>query len=212
MYFIRWAQRKKPKSKRNPLYLRLRPDLALNLHREVYTSLAAGDINSLRKILCTGLFTKFESQIKRRNETNQPAQTWKVVRYTSPLRLPFSSRLAFWPLNTLLPGTQAKVVADRVVPFPFGKDLLIRQCIVRIRSLQSLDRNDGSPPSEADVTEYLVMQQMRVDDNEPPVWKLWGTTKPATKEQMNALVSEEAQSQKLTVVDRMRAANPLKGL
>jgi hypothetical protein len=212
MYFLRWAQPKRPRNKKTPLHLRLRPDIALNLHQEAYTCLAAGDSSTLRKILCTSLYTKFESQIRHRKKRNQPAQTWKVLRYTSPVRLPFSWRLTFWPLNTLLPGTQAKVVADRVVPFPFGNELLIRQCIVRIRSLQSLDRNDGSPPSEVDLTEYLVMQQMHGKDDKPPVWKLWGTTQPANKEDMTALLDQQVQSRKVTLVDRIGAVNPLKGL
>lgn len=199
-----------------PLDLQLRPAIALNLHKEVFTSLASGDIKPLRPMLCSGLVTKFQSQINYRRESNLPTQSWKIIRYTSPIQINFSRTLLslhpyFWPLSSLLPGTQAKIVSDRAVPFPMGKDIYIRQCIVRIRSLQSLNKNDGTPSSQADLTEYLVMQQMKTEEDQPATWKMWGTTKPATKEELDELVSEEASGQKMTLMDRLKAADPTRG-
>ena len=92
---------------------------------------------------------------------------------------------------------------------------MIRQCIVRIRSLQLLDKNDGSPPAQADLTEYIVMQQMN-SDGLAPTWKLWGTTKPSTQVEMKELLnsggeSGRAKEHNITWMDRIRASMPSRG-
>ncbi len=222
-------QRKAPASQRMPLQLQLRPTVALNLHRNVYTSLACGDRATFSKLICSGLATKFKSRLSYCAAKELPPQSWKLIRYTSPwripldyilpIRIPFTSLtlrlpLVPWPLSSLLPGTQAKIVSDRIVPFPIGNHIYLRQCIVRIRSLQSLDKHDGSPPTVTDLTEYLVMQQINKDEDEPATWKMWGTTKPPTRQEMEKTLGEQkrAQSQgRITFMDRLKAADPAKG-
>ncbi|ERF76807.1 hypothetical protein EPUS_07987 [Endocarpon pusillum Z07020] len=214
-----------------PFDLRIRPAIALKLHKEVYTSLASGDLPILSKLICSGLATKFKTIYTRRLANELPPQSWKLIRYTSPLRIPFSStlfsvRIPFtsvvlrpslirWPLTSLLPGTQAKIMSDRVVPMPIGNHIYLRQCIVRIRSLQSLDKGDGNPPAVADLTEYLVMQQVKKEEDEPAVWKMWGTTKPLTRQEMETMVDARtvaAQSQgRITFMDRLKAMMPTRG-
>ncbi len=213
-----------------PLDLRLRPAMALQMHKDVYTSLASGGLPTISKMLCSGL-SKNLNTIHRKHEANSlPQQSWKIIRYTSPWRVPFgfapSVRIPFtsytlrlplvpWPLNSLLPGTQAKIVSDRVVPLPMGNHIYLRQCIVRIRSLQSLDKHDGNPPTVADLTEYLVMQQTKRDEDKPATWKMWGTTKPSTTQEMVEMISERTVARqtfgRMTLMDRLRTADPTRG-
>ena len=192
-----------------PLNLQSRPSIALALHKNFYTFLAVADYPSLRNILCTGLANKSQSRIKHHLDNKLPPHSWNLIRYTGPLNLPFSSRLLPYPLTSLLPS-QAKIVSDRVAPFPMGKNVYVRQCVVRIRTLQSLDKKDGNPPSPADLTEYVVMQQMN-KEGEPIAWKLWGTTKPTTKEEMEKLAKGGSSEGKMTLLDRMRTADPTRG-
>lgn len=192
-------------------HLRSRPAIALDLHNRFYTSLASGDFQSLRQIVCSGLAAKSKAQITHRVEGNAPPQSWKIIRYTSFIRPPFFLRLFPWPLTSLIPGSHAKIVSDRVAPFPFG-DIFIRQCVVRIRSLQALDRGDGTPPSQAKLTEYLVIQQMRIE-GQTPTWKIWGTTKATSKEAMERLVGGDAKGgSKYTLLDRLKTFDPTKAL
>lgn len=212
IYFLYWSQPKLPKSQKIPLDLQARPAIALDLHSRFYNLLASGDLPSLRLILCAGLNAKARSQITYREESRLPPQSWKIIRYTSPVRPPFSSRLFPWPLSSLLLGTHAKILSDRVVPVPAAKSIYLRQCVVRIRSLQDLDKRDGTPPQRSDVTEYLVMQYMKVEGQET-VWKIWGTTKPTSRQEMEQLAGEEVgrSEQRLTLMDRLRAADPTRG-
>lgn len=66
------------------------------------------------------------------------------------------------------------------------KDAAIRQVVVRIRSIQSLERIkpgvDGKEDvvvegsgAEKDITEYIVVQRKVVKKVEEP-WMVWGTT------------------------------------
>lgn len=110
-----------------------------------------------------------------------------------------------------MPGTQAKIVSDRIVPFPLTKNAYIRQCIVRIKSLQELDLGDGSPPTHADLTEYLVMQQLKLEGQQP-VWKIWGTTKPASKKEVEELIKEGLKGEdRISLMDRLTAMDPTRG-
>ena len=66
------------------------------------------------------------------------------------------------------------------------KDAAIRQVVVRIRSIQSLERLKpglngkeevvvGESGAEKDITEYIVVQRKVVKKVEEP-WMVWGTT------------------------------------
>ena len=106
-------------------------------------------------------------------------------------------------------------MSDRVVALPIGNHIYLRQCIVRIRSLQSLDKGDGNPQAVADLTEYLVIQQMKKEEDEPATWKMWGTIKPPTGQEMEKMVSAQtvaARSQeRITFMDRLKAVMPTRG-
>lgn len=92
-----------------------------------------------------------------------------------------------------------------------GNDVYIRQCIVRIRSLQSLDKGDGGPPQQANLTEYLVMQQMNAD-GKAARWKIWGTTEPASRGEMEKLVEGRGGENRITLMDRLDASDPTRDL
>lgn len=173
----------------------------------------------MRNFLCSGLTDKSRALITHRNENKHPPQTWKIVRYTSALKLPFSFRFFPWPLTSLLPYSQAKIVSDRIAPLPFkaqGKEIIIRQCVVRIRSLQSLDKNDGTPPTQTDLTEYVVLQQFIKDGRHAP-WKIWGTTNPTSPLELKQMLDksvdrDSAKAHNITLLDRFKAAMPTGGL
>lgn len=211
VYFIWWSQRKLPKSERMPLQLAYRKGIALEMQKIFYTSLAAADFPAIRPLLCAGLANTIQSRIKLHNESMSPPESWKIVRYTSPIRLKFTSPYLLY-LYPFIPFTQAKIMSDRVVPFPVGQNIYLRQCIVRICSRQSLDKKDGNPPAQANLTEYIVMQQMNRDPGEPVKWKLWGTTKPTSRQEMEKLVDVTGGEEKMTLLDRLKTADPTRGV
>ena len=76
----------------------------------------------------------------------------------------------------------------------------MRQVVVRIRSRQLLDARDGKGPKVRDLTEYVVMQRSKIDGVEKG-WQLWGTTKPSTTEEIEAMLGQE--NKKLSFRDRI---------
>jgi hypothetical protein len=240
-----WEQRKIPKPERITIDFQSRPAIALDLHAKFYSALASGNIFTVRDLICSGLANHARNQISHRHERMSAIQTtlptpasqdledvtlkkspihqnWKIIRYTSLLRAPFFFRYFPWPFTSLLPATQAKIVSDRIVPLPIGNDqCYVRQCIVRISSLQKLEKPVGAAAAAAalsSVTEYVVIQQMRANDHDRH-WKLWGTIKPLTREQLMAWVNqsnlppEERSSESRTSMwNRAKLALPLGGM
>ena len=82
------------------------------------------------------------------------------------------------------------MVADRAALMPNMEGMAIRQAVLRIRSLQRLTRMVGEKVVEGtgetkEVLEYLVVQQ-QVLRWQAEGWKVWGTTKETTLEDVEA--------------------------
>ena len=143
----------------------IRP-VATGLHTEMYAAFAAGDLAKL-KVKCTdGIFESFRARIAGRRKGE--IWRWELLKYI---------------------GTP-RVVADRAAMVPGMEGMAIRQAVVRIRSQQRLTREFGGKVVEGtgetkDVTEYVVVQQT-VQKWFAEGWKVWGTTKATTLEDVEA--------------------------
>ncbi|KAK7731316.1 hypothetical protein SLS57_001252 [Botryosphaeria dothidea] len=171
------------------------PRLALELHKDMYTAFAYGDVQHLSRICTDGVFGSFRSRINARNPNE---------RY-------------YW---TRLSHSRPQIVSDRVVKIPVpGVDTqkrpcCIRQVIFRIKSKQSLvkgivrkDRNgtqklldaagkelpvgeDGEVTMERmqqdakDVQEYFVLQK-RMWMGKEERWFAWGLVEEADVDKLD---------------------------
>ena len=154
-----------------------RTRVARNLQGQYYIALAEGDMSTIKRIACKGLVESSERRIGKR----RPGQDMSFV-LMAYLGMRYPQFLG-WPLLSMLPFSATKIVSDKVSPLPFGKGNLIRQCVVRIRSRQKLDAYDGKGPKIAEVTEFVLIQRMRIDEQDEG-WKIWGTTRPSTREEI----------------------------
>jgi mitochondrial protein MBA1 len=173
-----------------PWHLVERTLVARNLHRLYYLALAGGEISIINKIACKGLIQSSQRRIGQRRDTD--SHSFHIIQYLG-MKYPQFLR---WPLLSFLPFSATKIVSDKVAPLPFGKNNLLRQCVVRIRTRQRLDRFDGTGPKIAELTEYVVIQRMRIDGQDEG-WKIWGTTKPSTMEDIEKIMGGISTSPRL---------------
>jgi protein MBA1 len=155
--------------------------VARNLHKQYYVALSEGDVSTINKIACKGLIQSSQRRIGQRSQGE--SHSFHIMEYMG-IRYPQFLR---WPLLSFLPFSATKIVSDKVAPLPFGKNNLLRQCVVRIRTRQRLDRHDGADPKIAELTEYVVIQRMRLEGQDGG-WKIWGTTKPSTMEEIEKIM------------------------
>ena len=118
------------------------------------------------------------------------------------------SKVPPWPLCSWMPGKAYKVVNDVVGALPVSNDVLIRQVIVRITSKQKYNLNNGKGDQQKTLTEYVVLQKI-LFQGEDEGWKVWGTVKPNTVEEIQAMVEEDKKEGSL--MDRVRALMPSQG-
>lgn len=130
--------------------------IAQQLHVDMYTAFAAGDLNRLRQLCTDGILETFRSRIQGRQKGE--VVKWELLRYV---------------------GTP-RVVSDRAALVPGMEGMAIRQAVVRIRSLQRLTRTVGGKAigneEGKEVEEYVVVQQ-KVEKWQAGGWQVWGTTK-----------------------------------
>lgn len=173
----KWSVQKHPVTRKRmtkPLMLRERGRVARELHEKFYTALAEGDMTQIPNIVCKGLEESAKIQIEQRKAAKKPRQTFRIQNYNgwnAPSWL-------VWPL-TLLPFQSTRVMTDKIAPIPFGKSSWIRQCVVRIKSTQTLDRGTGKGLESKTLEEYVVIQKLAFDGEEQP-WKIWGTVQPSS--------------------------------
>lgn len=164
--------RRANKSKR-AMRLRERGLVARDLHKRFYTALAQGDMAKIPDVACKGLADKARIRIEQRKAAKGPPQEFRIQKYNgwnSPRWLP-------WPLTTWLPFQSTRVLVEKMVPLPVGQESWIRQCVVRLRTVQSLDKGRGTGPQSQSLTEYIVIQKLSINGQEQP-WRMWGTVKP----------------------------------
>ncbi|CAG7958726.1 unnamed protein product [Penicillium salamii] len=156
-----------------PLLLRDRRRYASKLQEVMYSAFAEGNIPEIKRIACDNLGRKLIRQIEGRAKGEKV--TWKLVKY---LRGPSTT------------FTGLRVVSDRATSIPEIPKSGIRQIVVRITSRQSTTttqtQTNGSntevipiSSKEQDITEYIVVQNLRWNDKDHG-WRVWGTTNPTT--------------------------------
>ncbi|KAL1998506.1 hypothetical protein VTN02DRAFT_6054 [Thermoascus thermophilus] len=198
-----------------PLRLRERRKVARELHQRMYTAFAAGDINTIRKICCTGLSKSFSARIA--NRPSHERITWTLEKY---IRTPATY------------FTGVRVVSDRATQIPDFPDSGVRQVVVRIASRQStstmslsakrpVQGSTGSPSlrpetksasasqepvtvKQQDCTEYIVFQKFRWMGEEED-WRVWGHTSPTTVEDLESPLFAAG----LTLSERLAAMKEL---
>ncbi|EER24424.1 hypothetical protein CPC735_057940 [Coccidioides posadasii C735 delta SOWgp] len=202
-------------NKKLPLRLRERKSRALELHKQMYTSFAkyislgplvyyftpgnlitdaiySGDITSLKKTCCQGIFQNFAARISRRPRTS-PRLLWTLHSYKKfPFALTFSG---------------AQVISDRAAALPEAKGFGIRQTVIRIQSKQSLitpssgEEQNAAQQSEKqqDCAEYVVLQRFMLN-GEDGDWKVWGLAEETTPEDLE---TDPMFAQGLTMKDRI---------
>ena len=138
---------------KKPMLLRERGRIARELHEKFYTALAEGDMTKIPNLVCKGLEQSSRIQIEQRKAANSPPQRFRIQHYNGWNEPPW----LVWPL-TLLPFKSTRVLTDRLVPLPMmGKNSSVRQCIVRIKSTQTLDRGTGKGPESRSLTVWAVL-------------------------------------------------------
>ena len=202
-YSTRWSAPKDPltgKKDKTPWLLRDRYVIARDLHRRLYTAIAAGDRETIEKIACTGLKRELQIKLDQRKALKAPAETWNIE-YKG--LIPTSEKTP-WLISAFMPPIlkSTQMLADRFAPLPVGQEASLRQLFVRIRSKQTLDRNDGKGAKTVDRSEIVVVQQMRMDGEEDE-WKIWGTTEATKGEKLDEML-EDATGAKDSFVERVK--------
>ncbi|EAW21928.1 uncharacterized protein NFIA_070990 [Aspergillus fischeri NRRL 181] len=165
-----------------PLRLKERRQVARELHQRMYSAFADGDVNTLRKICCSGLANNLSSRVASRPKDEKV--TWALDKYN---RTP----------GTLFTGL--RVLADRATQIPDLPDSGVRQVVVRITSRQSTSKvtiptkrgaesavaAEPAPAKQQDCTEYIVIQKLRWTGEEQE-WRIWGHATPTTVEDLDS--------------------------
>ncbi|CRG82984.1 hypothetical protein PISL3812_00332 [Talaromyces islandicus] len=164
-----------------PLELRARRTEGMRLHQLMCTEFARGDTDTLKDICCTGLANNLVRRVRKRIQDENVS--WTLLKYN---RTPST-----W-------FTGARVISDRSTQIPEIPESGVRQVIIRITSRQSTssyttkyDEETGrnniykSPDKEQDCTEYVVIQKLRIKNQDRP-WQIWGYTSPTTLEDLDS--------------------------
>lgn len=201
-YLTWWTAKKNPidgKKPKTPLLLRDRYVIAQDLHRRLYTAIANDDSETIEKIACTGLKRQLQIRFDQRKAQKLPKEDLKIE-YTG-----FNSPKMPWLIHALIPGPfkGVQIVADRYAALPVGEDASLRQIFARIRSVQTLDKNDGRGPRRVPKTEIVVFQQMKIDGVEDD-WMIWGTTEPTMGAKLDEFLDAKQNSGQETAWSRMK--------
>jgi len=162
---------------------------AVQMHKDMYTAFAEGDLETLRKMCAEGLLASFGARLSHRPEGEK--WTWTLQSYVGTPRI-VSNTAGQLPLET---GS-----GDR------GSAL--RQVVVQIRSKQSLVKEtvedkskrrrvgkgnstdaaveETGSPRVKEVTEYLVLQRRMWRGVEEP-WIVWGFAEETTLEKLRTM-------------------------
>ncbi|KAL3466786.1 hypothetical protein BJX64DRAFT_216713 [Aspergillus heterothallicus] len=169
----------KMKGNSSPLLLKERRQIALKLHKQMYTAFADGDAKTLRRICCTGLANDLTRRISTRHQGEKI--TWALEKYNhSP---------STW-------FTGVRVMADRLTEIPELPNSSVRQVTVRITSRQSTGKIQKQKPGakelveqpaakSQDCTEYIVIQKFKWMGEEDQ-WRIWGQTTATTIDDLSS--------------------------
>ncbi|KIX05126.1 uncharacterized protein Z518_05998 [Rhinocladiella mackenziei CBS 650.93] len=185
------------KKMRKPLELASRHRVARLLHAEFNTALGVGDMNRLQNVACSGLLSKAAARIEMRKQFRAKDEFWTIRRYQG---IKYPVLLEKWPISVFLPAASTRVVSDRIVELPFPNSSL-RQCTVRIRTIQEVGYANEKDLKLLPCTEYVVIQKM-VYKGEAGPWKMWGTVEPSTMEEIDKLLDGKQEGTSMT--DRLK--------
>ncbi|KIX92111.1 uncharacterized protein Z520_12195 [Fonsecaea multimorphosa CBS 102226] len=200
--FLRWDVKRDPvtgKKMRKPLELSQRHQIARDLHKEFHEALGEGDLKRLQAICCEGLLAQARTRVEQRKAFRRTKEPWKMMSYSG---IQYPAWLERWPLSVFLPKASTRVVSDRLAPLPFA-DTYLRQCIVRIRSVQNYFLADRDKDSILKHIDYVVIQKMTIKGEEGP-WKVWGLTEPSTMKEIDTLLEGKGQESGTTLVERIQ--------
>jgi hypothetical protein len=181
---------------------------AVRLYNGLGHAIAAGDKAWFRENAADGLRDRTINLIEKNERRNRVgAMKWEIG---NPWLM--TSVVPSWPLCSILPTLVRtyKIDSDAVGQIPMSKDTLLRQTVVRINSVQTYDLADGQGEKTKELEEYVVITQ-HIWEGKEEKWKIWGTLKPATAEEIkkNAAVSRD--ERKETWVDRFKNRMPNMG-
>jgi len=160
-----WIKKGKP---RPSLDWRKIGPLAETMYEEMYTAFARGDVQSLKGVCLEGIQASLRSKIDYR---------------------PFGERMN-WTLHRYI--GRPRIVSTRIGRLPLDESA-IYQAVVRIRSMQSLEKIIKDPGEKSNVaidqpkavpkkvTEYVVLQKRLIRGKEDQ-WKIWGMTEETKPE------------------------------
>ncbi len=146
--------------------------------------MAAQDTSTIKEIACSGLSATTRSKIERAKRLKAPKATWSIQRYNG-LRPP---KWIIWPFSSLIPFRAIKVMSEQAVPIPIGgKEAAWRQTVVRIKSRQILDRNDGKGVQTRNLTEHVLIQNITGEGMDKG-WMIWGTGEASSAEHIDGIL------------------------
>ena len=176
-----------------------RTEIARQLHLEFNTALSNGDVKRIQSLACEGLVQHARTRVGRRRSYGRLHEPWAIVKY---LGIRYPAWLQTWPISTFLPRATTRVVSDKIIPLPMAESY-VRQCTVRINSLQKYIRADETRELLMIHTDYVVIQKLTVKGEEMP-WMMWGTVEPSTMEQIDALLKGKGEDSTTTIADRIQ--------
>jgi len=141
---------------------------------------------------CTGLKQQLKVRFDQRELSRLPKEKWTVTyRGWTP------GPKVWWIFQTLCPPRfkSTQILVDSEAQIPLGEHATMRQVIAKIKTKQTLDKNNGEPPKTRRKDEYVVIQQMRTEGLTDK-WMIWGTTQPSTDQQIDKLIEHSAQQEK----------------
>ncbi|KAK5053187.1 hypothetical protein LTR84_002161 [Exophiala bonariae] len=182
IYASKWdvpKDKRTGKRKTRAMYMSDRLALAAHFHIRLNNGISTGNLKDLHAICADGLHNQCQKMIERQKELRLPEQPWKILRYSG---IEYPSWMMKWPLSFFLPRAAVRVVSDRMTAVPFGTQSFIRECIVRIKSVQLL----GTEGNVETLTEHVVLQQF-ILEGVAREWKIWGTIDPTKEELLETL-------------------------
>lgn len=174
--------------------LRERAYIARELHAELYTAIARRDRSKIEDIACTGLKQQLKVRFDHRELSRLPKETWTVTyRGWTP------GPNVWWIFQALCPPRfkATQILLDSEAQIPLGEHASLRQVVVKIKTKQTLDKNNGDPPKTTLKDEYVVVQVMRTEGLMDK-WMIWGTTQPSSDKQIDNLIEDSAQQEKFS--------------
>ncbi|KAK5133452.1 hypothetical protein LTR08_007694 [Meristemomyces frigidus] len=178
------------------LHLRSITGIAKDLHRDMYTNFASGNLAPIESRLCEGIFGSLKRRISQR-----PLNTglkWTLHKHLSKPRLA-SYRPGIQPGQKGGSRTEVNGVVQAVVRIHSLQSLqhtkrvslkgangktLVREIVVDAHGRELQPVAEGAVPKDAkEAVEYFVIQQ-NVRKSKAGPWKIWGTAEEMTLEQI----------------------------